>query len=146
MDRSELGRVPKRELSWECIKPEIMEVRGKDLSCKAEAYEKLGVRRRTLFAFHVYYNHARKSPEDFDYWSRLYVDQRFFGEIIRSVEANDFPALSLLLTEVKDRIDPSGGTAPSSLEDLFPAFLDVSDRYLDRLGDLILSDPAPFLP
>lgn len=53
-------------LSWFCIEPMLMSVRGKSLNHKSDVYNQLNEGQRGLFLFYAFHNHA-KSIAEF-YW------------------------------------------------------------------------------
>lgn len=54
------------DLSWLCIQPMLLAVRGKDLQTKLEMYNQLTDAQKGLYLFYSFHNHA-KTVEEF-YW------------------------------------------------------------------------------
>ena len=76
-----MGSIGEREISWHCIAPIILRIRGQSLTVKKEEFKKLNKGQKAIFSFHVYYDHAKNDLDSFVYWSRLYLENRFFVEI-----------------------------------------------------------------
>ncbi|WP_405172069.1 hypothetical protein MHI12_07950 [Paenibacillus sp. FSL H8-0280] len=62
--------VHSKQLSWLCIKPMLVSVRGRDMAAKTEIYRKLHEGQQALFLFYSYHNHT-KSMAEF-YWFSAY--------------------------------------------------------------------------
>ena len=122
------------KLSWECISPVIMTVRGKNPDVKTDAYSRLNEGRKAIFSFHVYFDHARKDPDSFVYWSRLYSQMNFFGEIKKGVSYFSNPAFASLLAEIEVRlIGQTGG----GLQELFERFTSAGEEHIILMGKAI---------
>lgn len=65
----------KDNLSWLCIEPMLISIRGKDLDEKSAMYNQLNEGQRALYLFYAFYNHVH-SIEEF-YWFATY----FMGEL-----------------------------------------------------------------
>lgn len=63
------------QLSWLCVEPILIKVRGKDESTKAEAYNRLNDGQKAMFMFYAFHNHT-KSLAEF-YWFASY----FIGDL-----------------------------------------------------------------
>ncbi|MBT2284891.1 hypothetical protein J7E78_15215 [Paenibacillus polymyxa] len=59
-----------KQLSWLCIEPMLVSVRGKDMTAKTELYRQLNEGQQALFLFYSYHNHT-KSLAEF-YWFSAY--------------------------------------------------------------------------
>ncbi|WP_372633715.1 hypothetical protein [Cohnella sp.] len=62
------------ELSWLCIKPMLLAVRGKDLPTKLEMYQQLNQGQQGLFMFFSFHNHA-STIEEFYWFSSYYINE-----------------------------------------------------------------------
>ncbi|MEO2214501.1 hypothetical protein ABGV40_26895 [Paenibacillus amylolyticus] len=62
--------VHSKQLSWLCIQPMLVSVRGRDMAAKTEIYRKLHEGQQALFLFYSYHNHT-KSLAEF-YWFSAY--------------------------------------------------------------------------
>ena len=58
------------QLSWLCVQPMLISVRGKDVAAKTEMYRQLNEGQQALFLFYSYHNHT-KSLAEF-YWFSAY--------------------------------------------------------------------------
>ncbi|TVX96316.1 hypothetical protein [Cohnella terricola] len=58
------------EISWLCIKPMLIAVRGKDLQTKLEMYNQLNEGQQGLFLFYSFHNHTKTIAEF--YWFSAY--------------------------------------------------------------------------
>lgn len=63
------------QLSWLCVEPVLIKVRGKNESTKAEAYNRLNDGQKAMFMFYAFHNHT-KSVAEF-YWFASY----FIGDL-----------------------------------------------------------------
>jgi hypothetical protein len=129
------------KLSWECISPVIMTVRGKNPDVKNDAYSKLNEGRRAIFSFHVYFDHARKDPDSFVYWSRLYQQMNFFGEIKKGVSYFSNSDLAGLLAEIEARLT---GQAGGKLQELFGRFTSAGEAHIILMGKTIKANRLYF--
>lgn len=59
-----------RQLSWKCIEPMLLAVRGKDLASKAAVYNQLNEGQRALYLFYAFHNHVHSVSEF--YWFAAY--------------------------------------------------------------------------
>ncbi|MEK4525393.1 hypothetical protein MHI48_08290 [Paenibacillus sp. FSL H7-0942] len=59
-----------KQLSWLCIEPMLVSVRGRDMAAKTEIYRMLHEGQQALFLFYSYHNHT-KSLAEF-YWFSAY--------------------------------------------------------------------------
>jgi hypothetical protein len=74
-------------LLWACIEPVILEVRGKDLSVKNEAYSRLNIGQRALFMFQIFYGHAQNGiVRLFEDLSYLFVSPDVWAELKSSMQ------------------------------------------------------------
>lgn len=62
--------VHSKQLSWLCIEPMLVSVRGRDMAAKTEIYRQLHEGQQALFLFYSYHNHT-KSLAEF-YWFSAY--------------------------------------------------------------------------
>jgi len=128
-------------VSWECIKPVILQIRGKGPGIKTDAFNKLNEGQKAIFSFHVYFNHAKTDVDSFAYWSRLYLGNKFFGEIKKG--AGYFSDLDFynVLAEVEETF--TGGN-DSDLPTLFEKFRQSGERHIIIMGNKINTDLGYF--
>ncbi|MDQ0195570.1 hypothetical protein [Paenibacillus wynnii] len=60
----------KDNLSWLCIEPVLISVRGKTLTTKSEVYNQLNEGQRALYLFYAFHNHVQSNVEL--YWFAAY--------------------------------------------------------------------------
>ena len=129
------------KLSWECISRVIMKVRGKNPDIKNAAYSKLNEGQRAVFSFHVYFDHARKDPDSFVYWSKLYTQMNFFGEIKKGVSYFSNPDFAGLLAEIEGRLT---GQTGGELQELFGRFTSAGVEHILLMGKAIKANRTYF--
>ena len=57
-------------LSWLCVQPMLLSVRGKDLKTKLDMYDQLNEGQKGLFLFYSFHNHTKTMAEF--YWFAAY--------------------------------------------------------------------------
>lgn len=99
------------QLSWLCIEPAILEIKGKSAKVKNEAYKQLNAGQRALYMFYVFHNHTRTITEFYWFASYLIGDLKGWNTIKRDILFfEDHEMLELyeeieLLAESKNRLD-----------------------------------------
>lgn len=142
------------ELSWECIKPVIMQIRGKNSLIKSDVYLQLSNAQRALFSFHVYYNHAVKSIYEFYYWSVNFMEMNYYKEIMNSAGYFDDESFLSLLQLVekeilsqkpndKEQIDSI--IQDNNFNELFFKFKGAGNNFVIKMGDHIRKNPHDFV-
>ncbi|BCY17345.1 hypothetical protein hrd7_11940 [Leptolinea sp. HRD-7] len=129
------------KLSWECISPVIMTVRGKNPDIKNDAYRTLNEGQKAVFSFHVYYDHAKKDPESFVYWSRLYLQMNFFGEIKKGALYFANQDYANLLAEIEGCLT---GTNNSDPQQLYEQLKSIGEEHIIRMGKAIKANRPYF--
>jgi hypothetical protein len=130
-----------QKLSWECISPIIMPLRGKNPEIKNAAYGKLNEGQKATFSFHVYYDHARKDPVSFVYWSKLYLQMDFFGEIKKGALYFSNPDFAALLEEIEGSLT---GRTIGELQELFERFTSAGEEHIFLMGESIKANRLYF--
>lgn len=123
------------QLSWLCIRPMLLAVRGKDLSTKTEMYHQLNEGQKGLYLFYSFHSHVN-TIEEFYWFSAYYITElkswngiksgvRFFGDIemvelldqierivwnrsketLRKISPSDLESDNDLLVEIKKLYD-----------------------------------------
>ncbi|OPA73812.1 hypothetical protein BVG16_27430 [Paenibacillus selenitireducens] len=64
----------KENLSWLCIEPMLLSVRGKNLEIKANLYAQLNEGQRSLYMFYAFHNHVH-SIFDFYWYAAFYMNE-----------------------------------------------------------------------
>lgn len=128
-------------VSWKCIKPVIMRVRGKNAGIKAEAYSKLNEGQKAVFSFHVYYNHAKMDVDSLAYWTRLYLGNKFFGEIKKGAQYFSDPEFLDVLIRVEEAFTTGKDI---DLPPLYDKFRQSGENHIVIMGTKINSDREYF--
>lgn len=78
------------QLSWLCVQPMLISVRGKDVAAKTEMYRQLNEGQQALFLFYSYHNHTKSLAEFYWFsaynimemksWSGIRNGMRFFNQ------------------------------------------------------------------
>jgi len=84
-------------LSWLCVEPMLLSVRGKSMTLKQEVYNQLNEGQQALYMFYAFHNHVKTIPE-FYWYSAYYIDElKAWGHIKNGVRFfNDLSMVSLL--------------------------------------------------
>jgi hypothetical protein len=72
--------------SYDLIKPDILNVRAKSYEIKGYVYSNLNIYKKALFSFHVFYQHAKNSFDQFEYYSKEYIKIGFWKEIVDGIK------------------------------------------------------------
>lgn len=62
------------QLSWKCIEPMLLAVRGKDFTTKIDMYQKLNEGQKGLYLFYSFHNHVNTIAE-FYWFSDYYITE-----------------------------------------------------------------------
>ncbi|MCE1254850.1 MAG: hypothetical protein LWX83_15045 [Anaerolineae bacterium] len=131
-----------QRISWQCIEPVILKVRGRDIKIKNQEFQKLNEGQKAIFSFHVYYDHAKNDLDSFNYWSRLYINNGFFAMIkngARYFSHNDFADL---LSEIEVIMMDDGDK--KKVPELFERFKTVGEIHLLMMAKIIVATPDYF--
>lgn len=90
------------DFGWECIKPIVIQVRGKDSATKTQVYSQLTRGQKASFMFRVFYNHAGKSLADFYWWSAYFLSQSTWSEIKAGLQCFNDDLMLKVLIETED--------------------------------------------
>jgi hypothetical protein len=121
-------------ISWDCIAPIIMKVRGKSISVKAEEYQKLNDGQKAIFSFHVYYDHAKDDVESLTHWSWYYFQVHFFEQIKKGAEYFGNGEYIALLDKIERTL--SSGTT-NEIGKLYSDFVRIGEEYKTWMGKVI---------
>lgn len=151
------------QLSWLCIRPMLLAVRGMDLEAKLEMYRGLAEGQQALYLFYAYHNHAG-TPEELYWFASYYVIEiRSWSGIIGSVRyfgCEEFAELLERVEEVVARKHREDGewrsmALPSDLENderlraevltLFDQYRALSSRAIQRMNEWVLEHPDDYL-
>ncbi|MNZ97459.1 hypothetical protein D3C78_1166970 [compost metagenome] len=142
-------------LSWLCIEPSLLSVRGKDIVSKAEVYDRLNEGQKALYMFYAFHNHTNSAAEfywfaayfmsDLQGWPALKKGITFFGEHHVLDALNEIE----LVLERYNRLEDGAWKAasPSDLDchiDLLAEVNAIYDKYavvaaqaIDRMNDYV---------
>lgn len=91
MTKQDFDSMDGERLSWACVEPTLLKIRGKDMTVKAQAMARLTKGQQALCMFRVLYDHAKNSVGEYyawvsylldksDYWTGVIGGLRFFGD------------------------------------------------------------------
>ncbi|MCG7386811.1 hypothetical protein [Paenibacillus sp. ACRRY] len=137
------------QLSWLCVQPMLISVRGKDVTAKTEVYHQLNEGQQALFLFYSYHNHT-KSLAEF-YWFSAYniIEMKSWSGIrngMRFFNQNEMVALLDNIERAiidKNRIgDQWREVMPTDLEqdpNLYQSIEDLFNHYRTQAEEVIVS-------
>ncbi|WP_040952068.1 hypothetical protein [Gorillibacterium massiliense] len=122
-------------LSWLCVQPMLLAVRGKDLQAKLEMYNQLNEGQKGLYLYYSFHNHTKTMAEfywfsayninELQSWKGIKNGVLFFQE--DSSMAELFDDIEMLIVNRNSRM--SKPISPSDLECDNELFADVKKRY-----------------
>lgn len=120
-------------LSWLCIKPMLLGVRGKDFTTKSEMYNQLNEGQKGLYLFYSFHNHT-KTLEEFYWFSAYHINElKTWNGIQRGLSYFKAIALSELLEEIENLIVEQSRLrktiSPTDLENDTKLMYDVKALY-----------------
>jgi hypothetical protein len=133
-----------KELSYECIKPAIFQIRGEDQLAKTTVYSQLNESQKAVFSFHVYYQHAGNSAYEFLFSTKDYIESGFLEEIKKGVqyfENNELLSFLRLIEELGD-VSLNDETA---VNELYYQFIDLSGKHLLIMAKDIRRSAAKYI-
>lgn len=68
MKQAEFDSMSDERLSWVCVEPMLVRIRGKDTATKTQVISSLNPSQQALCMFRVFYDHARGSAEEMYAW------------------------------------------------------------------------------
>jgi hypothetical protein len=129
------------DLSWRCIEPIILKVRGKSPEIKLEEFRKLNEGQKAIFSFHVYYDHAKNDPDSFVYWSRLYLANGFFSAIQKGAHYFSHAEYSHILLEIETTFTAN---REGKIGPLYERFRRIGEAHKIEMGKTIEANRAYF--
>jgi hypothetical protein len=164
MTKQDFDSMNDERLSWACVEPTLMQIRGKNMTVKAQALSQLTKGQQALCMFRVLYDHAKNSASEFyawisyllgnsDYWSGVIGGLRFFGD---TTMIHLLDETKLLLEERNQRLgyQLSDATFNDLEQDhelsnavslLFDRFLEIAMDSLKHIGTYIRSNQHEFV-
>ncbi|ADM71154.1 hypothetical protein GMA19_03349 [Paenibacillus polymyxa E681] len=151
--------IESKHLSWLCIKPMLLAVRGKDLSTKSEMYNQLNEGQKGLYLFYSFHNHT-KTLEEFYWFSAYNINElKSWNGIKKGLNYFKDAALSELLDDIETLIVEQNGlkktVSPTDLENdqelmndikiLYEKYMDYSETSINRMNDWIKANREEFI-
>lgn len=148
------------QLSWLCIQPMLLAVRGKDITAKKEMYQQLNEGQKGLYLFYSFHNHA-KSIEEFYWFSGHYIlDIHSWGGIKSGVQFfQDLEMVDLLdqievLILKQSKVEgqslslkdlESDHELSNKISEYFNHYQELSKNTINRMNTWILNNKEDFL-
>lgn len=151
-----------KQLSWLCIEPMLVSVRGRDIAAKTEIYRQLHEGQQALFLFYSYHNHT-KSLAEF-YWFSAYniIEIKSWNGIKKGMHffrldemVNVLDQIESLITD-KNRVDEAWSEVlPTDLEKdpillqrteaLYSTYQTVAQAAITHMNEMILQNQEMYL-
>ncbi|MDQ0112374.1 hypothetical protein [Paenibacillus harenae] len=150
------------QLSWKCIEPMLLSVRGKDLASKAAVYDQLNEGQRALYLFYAFHNHVHSVAEF--YWFAAYsiIELKSWDGLKNGLRYLNNMELVQLLEQIERLIEsenklgeqwampnPSDIAVDNELfqeaEKLFCSYKLAAEEAIAKLNGIILSNPDDFI-
>lgn len=145
-------------LSWLCVQPMLLAVRGKDLKTKLEMYNQLNEGQKGIFMFYSFHNHTMTMAEF--YWFAAYNinELRSWTGICRGVLYFNDNKMADLLDRIKlfieNRNKLGSQISPSDLDNnkelfnevskLYDKYREFSEKTIIRMNEWINANPEKF--
>lgn len=125
------------QLSWLCIQPMLISVRGKDVAAKVEVYRQLHEGQQAIFLFYSYHNHT-KSLTEF-YWFSAYniIDIKSWNGIKNGMRYFNQNEMVTLLDDI-ERLITDTNKVGDTWREVLPTDLDKNPILLQRTEELYL--------
>lgn len=150
------------KLSWLCVEPMLLSVRGQSLDAKKEVYQQLNEGQQALYLFYSYHNHTRSLAEfywfsayniiDLQSWSGIRKGLRFF-HLVELIHVLD--EIEVLITDVKKSGETWQEVSPTDLEHnpellqriepLYAAYQKASQGAITTMNEWVLQHQEMFL-
>ncbi|MNH94776.1 hypothetical protein D3C73_474010 [compost metagenome] len=129
MDFAELRTLDKQSISWQCIKPLTMQVRGKNYEVKKELLDQLNEAQLSTFMFYVYHNHIGSAAELYWYTQYYIADIKAWPAIKAGVRFYNDQMMSDLLEEVEGIVVQRNRQEDGSWREARPSDLEQDDEW-----------------
>lgn len=91
MTKQDFDSMDNERLTWACVEPTLLQIRGKNMTVKAQALAQLTKAQQALCMFRVLYDHAKNSASEYyswisylldnaSYWTGVMGGLRFYGD------------------------------------------------------------------
>ncbi len=150
IDKATFDSLPVDAVGHACFAPmvqpyqEAMRAQGGQMAQEVRAafYQSLLPGQRALFMFFSYYDHAVRSPDEFERISRHYLSAQIFGAVKKGVEYFCDDAMLRFLSEAEQALTANG---PNKTPALYRRFREISPGTLERIGTRIKGDHTAFV-
>ncbi|KOR90241.1 hypothetical protein [Paenibacillus solani] len=121
----------KNNLSWLCIQPMLLSIRGRDLSAKSEMYNLLNEGQQALYLFYAFHNHSNSISEF--YWFTTYFmgDLKAWNGVKKGVRFFKGNELLSILEQWEHVISQKNKLADGSWREASPSDLDRDTELLE---------------
>ncbi|WP_433922992.1 hypothetical protein [Paenibacillus taichungensis] len=123
------------QLSWLCVQPMLISVRGKDVAAKVEVYRRLHEGQQAIFLFYSYHNHT-KSLAEF-YWFSAYniIDMKSWNGIKNGMRYFNQNEMVTLLDDI-ERLITDKNKVGDTWREVLPTDLEKDPILLQRTEEL----------
>ncbi|MGC5770829.1 hypothetical protein [Paenibacillus pabuli] len=123
------------QLSWLCVQPMLISVRGKDVAAKVEVYRQLHEGQQAIFLFYSYHNHT-KSLAEF-YWFSAYniIDMKSWNGIKNGMRYFNQNEMVTLLDDI-ERLITDQNKDGDTWREVLPTDLEKDPILLQRTEEL----------
>ncbi|TCZ80871.1 hypothetical protein E0485_00840 [Paenibacillus albiflavus] len=149
------------QLSWLCIEPMLLAVRGKDFAAKTEMYKQLNEGQQALYLFYAFHNHVNSTSEL--YWFAAYyiTEMKAWDGIIHGLRYFKDLKLIELLEQVKLAIeqrnkvnDEWSQASPTDLDkdeelrmtmqEFYTSYQSLSTKSINQMNQWIINHPEEY--
>ncbi|MGQ8871210.1 hypothetical protein [Paenibacillus sp. TSA_86.1] len=150
-----------QRLSWLCIEPMLLSVRGQSMDAKREVYLRLNEGQKALYLFYSYHNHTTSLAEfywfsayniiDLRSWDGIRRGMRFFQLTVMIDVLDDIEAL---ITDAKKSGETWHEVSPTDLEHdpqllqqtelLYAAYQEASQQAITTMNEWVRQHPELF--
>ncbi|MGF9697948.1 hypothetical protein [Paenibacillus sp. MABNR03] len=125
------------QLSWLCVQPMLISVRGKDVAAKTEMYRQLNEGQQALFLFYSYHNHT-KSLAEF-YWFSAYniIEMKSWSGIKNGMFYFNQDEMAALLNEI-ERVITEKNRVGEEWQEFSPTDLEQDPHLFQLIEDLFI--------
>ncbi|OME84203.1 MULTISPECIES: hypothetical protein [Paenibacillus] len=151
--------IESKSLSWLCIKPMLLAVRGKDISAKSEMYNQLNEGQKGLYLFYSFHNHT-KTLEEFYWFSAYYINElkswngikkglNYFKDVTLPNLLDDIEILIIERNKLKKTVSPTDLENDKELmndvKNLYEQYIKYSETSINRMNDWIKANRTEFI-
>ncbi|MNN22413.1 hypothetical protein D3C81_1357700 [compost metagenome] len=101
MNFAEFRSLDKQSISWQCVQPLTMQVRGKSLEMKQLVVDQLNEAQLSTFMFYVYHNHIGSAAELYWFTQYYITDVKAWPTIKAGVRFYTDQTMTDLLDEIE---------------------------------------------